>query len=64
MKVTMGREFARQMETTGGPIDIDEVQRKFPTKTRAEIERAMFRWANRRATPGSTVISSAMTRSR
>jgi hypothetical protein len=29
MKVTMGREFARQMETTGGPIDIDEVQRKF-----------------------------------
>ena len=52
MKVTMGREFARQMETTGGPIDIDEVQRKFPTKTRAEIERAMFRWADRRATPG------------
>jgi hypothetical protein len=60
MNVTMGREFARQMETTGGPIDIDEVQRKFPTKTRAEIERAMFR----RATPGSTVISSAMTRPR
>jgi hypothetical protein len=33
MNVTMGREFARQMETTGGPIDIDEVQRKFPTRS-------------------------------
>src|SRR5262247_3456713 len=51
-KPSIARELTRQMKFYGpglGPIDYDDLERKFPDRTKEEIEEAVFRWANRRA---------------
>jgi hypothetical protein len=45
----ISRVIAHQMNTIGGPVDFDELQRQFPAATREQIERAVFRWADRQA---------------
>jgi hypothetical protein len=37
------------MSTIGGPVDFDELQRRFPAASREQIERAVYRWADREA---------------
>lgn len=51
-KPSIARELTRQMKFYGpglGPIDYDDLERKFPDRTKEEIGEAVFRWANRRA---------------
>lgn len=51
-KPSIARELNRQMKAYApglGPIDYDELQRKFPTVTKAEIDRDVSRWLNRRS---------------
>jgi hypothetical protein len=45
----ISRVIAHQMNTIGGPVDFDELQRQFPATTREQLERAVCRWADREA---------------
>jgi hypothetical protein len=50
-KPSIARELTRQMKFYGpglGPIDLNELYRKFPDHTQVEIEKAVLRWAARR----------------
>ena len=45
----ISRVIAHQMNTIGGPVDFDELQRQFPAAARDQLERAVYRWCDRQA---------------